>query len=67
MVNFAFIHISGMQILGGGGAQLFEVEVEHFGGEASPALPPLNETLMTGSYTATAIGRNIVMWCKLNS
>ena len=41
MVNFAFIHISGMQILGGGGgAQLFEVEVEHFGGEASPALPP---------------------------
>ena len=32
MVHFAFIQ---------GEAQLFGGEVEHFGGEASPALPPL--------------------------
>ena len=39
-----------MQILGGGEAQLFGGgggggEVENFGGAASPALPPLDETL----------------------
>ena len=40
-----------MQILGGE-AQLFGGgEVEHFGGEASPALPPLDETLMALSGT----------------
>ena len=40
-------HHYSMQIFrgGGGGAQLFGGEVEHFGGEASPVLPPLDETL----------------------
>ena len=55
-----------MQIGGGGGGklQLFGGEVEHFGGgggggEASPALPPLDETL--------GIELDIVVSVKVNS